>query len=160
MSMIWRRVEDAVMISMVLLAAAWMLTVFGGCQSPNMLSAEGAKAMNMITDKIEKSGVMKEFAANMRVDVQNPGIETYLNTRISVGVRFVGTNGGVDLRTEGTGPGAEDHMPQWVKDNVQSLVDEGDFEGAAKFLGMWKEFGDTSEVEEVIEETEVVEPVE
>ncbi len=112
----------------------------------------------MITDKVMDSGVLDKFTANMRADVQNPGLESYINTRISVGVRFVGTNGGVEVRTEGTGPGDEDHIPAAAFAYYKQLNDEGKHVEAAAFLMAWKNFGNTRGVETVIDESEVVNP--
>lgn len=74
-----------------------------GCQSPNLMSKENVGIINMISDVVKDQGVLTTFASNLDVNVQNPGVEAYTKIELSTGIRIAGTNGEMDLSTEGTG---------------------------------------------------------
>ena len=91
-----RRVCAAGLMMMVLLVAGCLQ---GMSAFPKELGVAAEAMVKMVADQ----GVLDEFTQELAGNVQDPGLETYGQFTVTSGVRIVGVNGQIDLRTKGTG---------------------------------------------------------
>ena len=111
----------------LLIAMCGLLAGITGCkgagalgigQAPTAMPAELGSTVSTINDIVSKQGVMDKFSGALDGDVFNPGMELYMTT--SIGTRFVGTRGEVNLSAEGTGtqlpPGANEAAVAIIND--------------------------------------------
>lgn len=150
-----------------LAALAALGIVFGnvGCQtapSPaQWFGSETGAAVQAVVDKFAEQGTIDRIVAGVRGNVQNPGMEGYVNVRTSVGVRVVGANGSVQIDTTGSGPMDPNMVPPYVQELAAKLVQEKDWDGLKKLLQLYGPFpGTKSEdtVSDVTAPTEITVP--
>lgn len=88
----------------------------GGCLSGlSGFPSEMGQAANVLAEMVRDQGVMDKFLGQLEGNIYDPGIETYV--KVSSGIHLVGTQGSIDLTTEGTGT----QLPTGVK---QALIDQ------------------------------------
>ncbi len=81
-----------------------MVLGVGGCvTAPQAMPREFGQVVETLAQKMLDETVMDDFLARLDGHLQNPGLELFINNRLSIGGRFVGTNGNLVVDTSGTG---------------------------------------------------------
>jgi hypothetical protein len=93
-----------------LLFAAITMIGLNGCLSgcsmlgnKNMFPDELTQLVQVTAEQIADQGVIDQFATDIKGNVQDPGVESYVSIKLAAGVRMVGVNGDIDVTTGGTG---------------------------------------------------------
>ena len=85
------------------MAGLLLVMVVSGCNLPTGLPKEFAQVADKLVSMVEDQGGLDDFTSNIDGHIQNPGLETYVAVKTTLGVRIVGVNGEVDLQAAGTG---------------------------------------------------------
>lgn len=101
--------------TVITLIVAYVLTlVLGGCTMPGAMPGDFAAVVQSMVRHVEDQGVLDDFKSALDAHVQDPGMESYLEFRLTAGVALVGVNGEVDLSTHGTGT----QLPKGVREGL------------------------------------------
>lgn len=77
-----------------------------GCSmlgNKNMFPDELTALVKVTAQQIADQGVIDQFTTDIKGNVQDPGVESYVSIKLAAGVRMVGVNGDIDVSTGGSG---------------------------------------------------------
>jgi len=86
-----------------LITVALLLPACGCLQGLSAFPRELGVAADAMVNMVRDQGVLDDFTQELAGNVQDPGLETYGQFTVTSGVRIVGVNGQVDLRSRGSG---------------------------------------------------------
>lgn len=128
-------------LTWLLAALAALFLVFSGTgcnamMSPYGLPKEFSQAAQTFGASVMDQAVWDEMMGRLGAEVINPGLETYLLTRVSLGTRIVGTSGRITLEGDGHGTGEiSDAFRETLLQNYRSATSAAERKFFLEILG-------------------------
>lgn len=118
------------------------LCALPGCASPrlgNALPAEYAGGLTMVTEKIADQGMLDKWLANATSNIQDPGLESYVQVTTAAGVRIVGMNGRFDMNAGGDSTRLPPGVRAELIDQLGMPISDDQREAILRLLGWNRE---------------------